>query len=1357
MNNSKFLYLIILSYTFINAQNFPIRHLDISSGLSNNSVTSIYQDQSGYMWFGTFDGLNRFDGNDFKIYRNNRSDPNSLPGDEISCIEGDEKSNLWIGTTNGVAVFNAERSSFVPLKYFKTDGKIAAINTTAFQILNVPAKNVILVATKKMLIVYKKNELIGTPVALNGKFNYFTRALAYDSKKNISYVFINGIGLCQFSLSSKKIKILNPEITIANCLKITEEGLWIGTDEGAFLYSPRTNQYSKNYFSSKKVVRNFLSEKNKMWIATDGSGVYSLEKSQINPSVFTSSGPVPLLKSKSVWAVFESRTGEKWFGTLRGGVSMMGKDPFYFTHFKNRDFQSDSEDADPANNFMLSFCEDEKKNIWIGTDGAGMRYWNRKNNTYSIYSANSASANRIPSNFVTSIVRDSTNAIWVAMWKGGVSRIDPKTKEIQNFSVYNPYTRRAETESWLLYIDSKQRLWLTVANGGALYQFDKNTKNFICYDPAVRDVTCLYETNDGKIWGGNLNSIIEINPHTKNIKTFPVDYAVRCVLEDRNKNLWFGTAGGGLWLYNRNKKTFKKYTTQNGLSSNTVLRILEDKNGTLWMSTYHGISRFDPQKKAFRNFSTSDGLQSNQFNWNAGTALSTGEFIFGGINGFNVFNPDDIKDKKNKGKFLLNDLLVNNQPLKLNSAYITRKKLETIISAEIPYDKSSVGFDYVYLDYVNSEKITTAYFLEGWDKQWNYTSKDNKANYSRLTEGTYLFKVKTIDITGKWTGEVILATIKILPPWYRTWWAYMIYFAAAAGLIFLYVRYNTNRERLRYEIKLTRMESKKERELAEKQFSMFTYMAHELRTPLSLIINPLKTAVEKKNKSTEDVDLNLAYKNAKRLISMTDQLLLFRKAETDLDELKIFKIDLNNLCREVFSCFTEMADNMEITYCFKEPKAIIEIFGDYEKIEITLFNLLSNAFKFTAKKGMISLEIKADVSDANIIISDTGIGIDQNQIGNIFEKFKQVRSKSSNGFGIGLYVANYFVTKHHGEIYCKSELGKGTDFTVRLPKGKEHFAGLTIYENIPQRSLLMDELVDGINSGSQRSLGKDMQPHMDKMQEELISAKKALLIVEDNPEMNQYLVQLFSKSYIVYSAENGTDGLKLLEKHMPDAVLSDISMEGMSGLDLCRQIKSNDNFSHIPVILLTATSSSDVHLQSITEGADDYITKPFDSEILQARLDSVIRSRGQLRKYFLDSITLRENVNKVPSEYKDFMDKCIKIVEANIDNNEFTLKSFCSAMGMSHSSLYKKIRAISGETANGFIRSIRLRKAAVIMLTENINIAQVGPLVGIEDQKHFRQQFVKLFGMKPSEYIKKYRNSFNKELNIIQKRDIDHN
>jgi signal transduction histidine kinase/ligand-binding sensor domain-containing protein/DNA-binding response OmpR family regulator len=1357
MNKLKsfFLLTVILLSLKVFGQNYPIRHLDIASGLSNNSVASIYQDQNGYMWFGTFDGLNRYDGNDFKIYRNVHTDPNSIQGNAISCIEGDFENNLWIGTTAGPVVFNAERTSFTPLQYFGMDKKAKPLKVTAYEIIAVHSQNMILVATKEAIVLYKEGEKTGTAIPFNGKLNYIARSIAYDTKKQIFYVFITGSGLCQYDIKSKKLKLLNNTITVANCIKLTNEGLWIGSDEGAHLYNENQNTYSKNYFPEKTSVRDFFQQDNRLWMATDGAGLYTLTKNQTTPVLYRASGPVPLLKSKSLYDIFESKNGEMWFGTLRGGVSMMGKKPLYFNHFKSKNPLTNKEDEDPAANFMISFCEDEKKNIWIGTDGAGMRYWNRKQNTYEAYSTTSSAGRKIQSNFVTSIVRDSDNAIWVAMWKGGVCRIDPKSKAIQNFSIYNQYTKKAEQESWLLFLDSKKTLWLAVTNNGALYQFDRKQNKFICYSTALRDVTCLYETKDGKIWGGTFNSFFEIEPKTKKVKNYHSDYTIRCITEDQNQNLWIGTVEGGLLLFNRKTGTFKKYTTQNGLSSNTILRLLEDKEGNLWMSTYHGISRLNPKNNTFRNFGVSDGLQGNQFSWNAGAKLSTGEFIFGGINGFNVFDPDNIKDKKNTGKFLLNDLLVNNQSLKMDSPYITEKKLEMISAAELPYEKSALSFDFVYLDYINSEKINTTYFLEGWDKNWNYSTKDNRANYSRLTEGTYVFKVKTTDVFGNWTNEVTLATVKILPPWYRTWWAYTFYLIAVAGAIYAYVDYHKNKERLRYEIKLTRMEHKKDKEHAEKQFSMFTYMAHELRTPLSLIINPLKSAIERKKRSEDDLDLNLAYKNAKRLLSLTDQLLLFRKAETDLDELKISKINLNSLCREIYESFIQMAGVKNLNYQFIEEETPTEIYGDYEKIEITLFNLISNAFKFTPNKGTISIQIIEKTEDVSIIISDTGSGIHEDDIDTIFEKFKQIQSKSSNGFGIGLYVAKYFVNKHHGEIKCESKVGKGTSFTITLPKGNSHFAEININENHPQMSPLVGELLEGMPAVHQNTYEKSIPPSdPENLPSAIISTKKVLLIVEDNPEMNHYLVQLFTKRYIVYSAANGLEGLKLVEKHMPDIVLSDISMEGMNGLDLCKKIKQDDDFSHIPVILLTATTSNDIHLQSITEGADDYVTKPFDSDILLARVDSVLRNRGQLRKYFLDSITLRENVNKVPLEYKEFLDKCIEIVEANLENSDFNLKSFSAEMGMSHSSLYKKIKAISGQTVNGFIRSIRIRRAAVIMLTENINIAQVGPLVGIEDQRYFRQQFVKLFGMKPSEYIKKYRNSFNKELNIIQKKDI---
>jgi len=578
-----------------------------------------------------------------------------------------------------------------------------------------------------------------------------------------------------------------------------------------------------------------------------------------------------------------------------------------------------------------------------------------------------------------------------------------------------------------------------------------------------------------------------------------------------------------------------------------------------------------------------------------------------------------------------------------------------------------------------------------------------------------------------------------------------LYLLAGIGAIFAYLEYNKNKEKLKYKVKIAELESKKEKEIAEKQSSMFTYISHEFRTPLSLIINPLKKAVQKESvqNGSSGSDLAIAHRNARRLLSLVDQLLLFRKAENDADSLRLSPINVNNLCNEVYQCFVNQAKDKSIRYNFGIPDHEIVIIGDYEKIEISLFNLMSNAFKYTPIGGEINLKLTENDQQVYLEISDSGDGIEPKDIEVIFEKFKQIKSKVSigTGFGIGLYIVKYFVDKHKGTVSCTSEIGKGSTFKLTFLKGDSHFDNVEITNEIPKRSQLFDELI--IDDGEEHQVSNPAVSETD-FQKIMLTDKRTVLIIDDNVEIRAYLIKLFSESYIVYSAENGEEGLKLTKKHMPDLVISDITMEEMDGLELCRKIKENDALSHIPVILLTASKNPETHLQGINDGADDYITKPFDDDILVARVESLLRNRSNLRTYFLDSITLKENTQKVPQEYQEILKKCIDIVEANIHKRDFTIKNFALEMGMSHRTLYTKIKIISGQTLNAFIRSVRIRRAAMLMLTEDINITQASAEVGFEDPKYFRQQFVKLFGMTPSEYIKKYKSSFNSDLNVIK-------
>jgi signal transduction histidine kinase/ligand-binding sensor domain-containing protein/CheY-like chemotaxis protein/AraC-like DNA-binding protein len=1334
------------------SQEYSVRFLDISDGLSNNSITTIYQDKEGYMWFGTYDGLNRYDGYEFKTFRNEINNQNSLSNNTVYSLEGDSSRNIWVGGNKGASVYDKSKGLFYPVRYKENEKSTTNVLKNVVHQIKEVSNGVVLMATQNSgLLVFEKGSFAAKVVplkALEKVYNYDALAIQKDKKGVSSWVYVRDLGICNYNYNSKSMKLIAPLLMDVKCMETDNDGnLWIGTDEGLFLFNIMTHSISKNYFSNRCIVTNIFRDKKKQfWIATDGCGLYTLDKAN-NQVIPYRNNSQQIVKSSAVWSIYEDHFGNMWFGTLRGGISMLNAAPKYFKTVKYN-----AKDNNLAQNFILSSCEDEKQNLWIGTDGAGLRYWNRKNDTYTVYNNNLNSANYITSNFITNVICDTNNEIWLSTWAGGVNRINPKTKTITHYSCYNPFTKQIEKNIWFVYEDSQKNIWASATNEGCLYLFNRNKNAFELYDKAINNLQCLTQTSDGKLWGGNYTSIIWIDKRTKKHGKINIGYPVRFIHEDKDKQLWVATQEGGLLLFNRKNNSFKRFTTANGLSSNTILRILEDKNGNLWMSTYNGLSRFNIKTKTFRNFSKNDGLQSNQFSFNAGLKLSSGEFLFGGINGFNLFYPEAVKEVVSETKILLSDLSVNNQPIEIKPELITeRNEKFQIKEIELPYDQTTLSIEFVALDFSNSDKINYAYFLEGWDDQWSNVGQNRKANYPHLTEGTYTFKVKTSNFQDELTNPETLIRIVVLPPWYRSWWAYLLYLGLGVTLIFNYVRYNKYKERLKYKVKIAELESVKEKEIAEKQKSMFTYISHEFRTPLSLIINPLKKVIKKEDipNDSSKGDLQIAYRNARRLLSLVDQLLLFRKAENDADVLKLSEINMNDLCDEVYQCFVTQAKDKKIDYSIEVPQDTVPIIGDYEKIEISLFNLVSNAFKYTPIGGKIFIKLTETEKEVFISISDTGLGIAPKNIEAIFEKFKQLDSKVSvsTGFGIGLYIVKYFVDKHKGTVSCKSEINIGSTFTLKFLKGQEHLGDLPINPNVPKMSELVEELlVDDLDEKND----VNNIPVNEELNNEMLTNKKSVLIIDDNFEIRNYLIQLFSQTHLVYSAINGHEGLKLTKKYMPDIVISDIAMDVMNGLELCKKIKESEDLSHIPVILLTASNNPETHLQGITDGADDYITKPFDDDLLVARVDTLLKNRGNLRKYFLDSITLKENVQKVPAEYQDFLKKCIDIIEANMGDRDFTIKIFAAEMGMSHRSLYTKIKIVSGETLNAFIRSIRLRRAAMLLLTENMNITQASTEVGFEDQKYFRQQFVKLFGMTPSAYVKKYKDSFNKDLNVIK-------
>lgn len=943
---------------------------------------------------------------------------------------------------------------------------------------------------------------------------------------------------------------------------------------------------------------------------------------------------------------------------------------------------------------------------------------------------------------MVSIVRDYKNQIYVAAFSGGIDLYQKSTGKFKHYTCYNPEKKAVENNLWKLFEDSSHRLWAGTTRDGALYLYNSVKDQFELFDKNLINIHTLFEDHSGTLWAGDYTRLIKIDVLHKKHQFILVNNAIRAMLEDQKGNFWIGTEGGGLLLFNPQHTTFKRYTDADGLAGNSVLNLLEDRRGRIWISTFNGISSFNPQQRKFKNYVAADGLQSNQFSYNAALKLQSGELLFGGIKGFNKFNPDYPEVHPRNADLRITGMRINNEPIDEHLQYLEQGSLVAIKKITVPYNKATLAIDYVALEYSFPEKIAYAYTLEGWDRVWNYVGKTKTAYYTRLNPGSYKLKIKSTDTEGNWLAPQVVY-ITILSPWYFTWWT-ILFYSITIVTVFYLIRQNRIRHiRLEYEVEIANSNIDKEKELNERKLSFFTNISHEFRTPLTLIINPIKDLLTEADQ-TAKAELNTIYRNARRLLGLVDQLLLFRRTETEKDKLNIVSIDFLTLSRDVFVCFTHQAKIKKITYTFNEDTRPLEIFGDREKIEITLFNLISNAFNATPDGGKIRVSVSSDSKSGFFQITDNGAVLPEEMNGKIFDKFYQGKSSSlKSGFGVGLYLAKTFIEQHGGNVSSTAVAGGGITFMVEFLKGKVHFA--------------QDQLTDGQQNGQNyltKMLMEEVQDHSIEVQEGvhhlelMISNQQTVLIIDSDTEIRAYIRKIFKNKYSVTEASNGEEGLVLARKNLPDVVISDVMMEGLTGIELCRYIKQDSSMSHIPVILLTGDYSPELKLQGIEVGAVDFISKPFEKDLLVARVNGILKIKDELQNYFYSEITLKTDTRTISEIHKDFLYRCIDIIERSLLHPEFDVNRISNEMGMSYSSLLKKIRSITGQSVNGFIRFIRLRKAAELMIHTNCNVNEAALQVGINDVKYFRAQFYKLFGINPSDFIKKHRRAFQKSYHL---------
>lgn len=1361
----------------------PVAYLGINEGLSNNSVRCILRDHKGFMWFGTFDGLNRYDGYNFKTFRNKLNDSSSLINPFINALSEDKNGLIWIGTRKGVCVYNSLTNRFSRLRQV-TNNSIVLVDDVIKTIQTDNSNNVFVGKENTGLLYFTRGTNIGKSIPLNtekGKiFQFGVQVIKVGADNNL-WVFVQNRGLSLLDRKSMSLNLVSNKILSASNLAIDGSNIWMGSALGLHQYNITTNDFSKvlsEGLSDLRITSLELDRNNNLWIGTPDIGIIVWDKSTNKVKHLSAGDSKYSLSSNGISAIYIDKESRTWIGTARGGINIV--DP------QKQRFQIINRDAGMRGGFtgnsVSFFYEANDSSLWIGTEDAGINMWDRKKNSFTNIRQIDGDNASLPSNAITAIEKDANDHLWIGTFNAGLIRLNTEGKQGKRYKCINPVSGLENPVVYALLEDTKKTFWAsTLREGnryGALYFYNRTADRFDAFDTDLSDLFVLTEDRAGNLWGGNLNELVKIDRDRKKHEYYKIGQTIRAIYEDRKDNLWIGTEGGGLLLFDRRKKNVSaRYTTDEGLCNNSIVNILEDKDGNLWMSTLNGLSRFDPVAKSFKNYYYNDGLQSNQFNYNAALVLRSGEFAFGGIKGFNLFRPEKITAANVTPSLSFTGIKVNNKLVTADNPFVTRTSNDGIEELKLPYNEAVLSFDFAALEYSVPEKISYAYYLEGWDRNWNNSGNLRTANYTHLSEGTYTFRVKSTNIDGEWSSKDIAVSIIVLPPWYRSWWAIISYIGIAGSILYIFLLYRSRQTRLKYEIELARVSiekekiekekhraeyekektvreaeqliNEKEKELNTKRLDFFTSITHEFRTPLTLIINPVKDFLQnKRDINDKKGDMTIVYRNARRLLSLVDQLLFFRKTDAGIDKIMPAKLNFATLCYEVYLCFVQQAKFRNIQYDFISDNSNLELYVDREKMEIVLYNLLSNAIKYTPDNGSIIFKIVETGSEVEVTVKDTGTGIPMEAGEKLFDKFYQAKGpgvQTKPGFGIGLYLVKQLVEMHKGNVSYESVLEKGTTFKIMLKKGKVHFDETMVseYDNVATGFL------NDLNESDELLSKEAEKENTEEGQlQSVVSAKQIMLVVDDDKEIRNYVSGMFKDQFNVYEAESGREGLKMAEKHQPDIIISDIKMEDGDGIDFCRKIKSHNSLSHIPVILLTGTHTSDLKLEGVEGGADDYITKPFEKELLIARVNNLQKSRINLQRYFFNEITLKKHDLKISEEDKEFLERCIAIVEEHLEDDEFTINQLAMEMGRSYSSVYKRIRMISGQSLQGFVRFVRLRKAAELFINTNHNVGEVAFKVGIYDAKFFREQFHKLFGLKPSEYIKKYRRPFQDQFLI---------
>jgi len=1402
-------------------------HLGANEGLMHNSITTILQDAKGFMWFGTSNGLYKYDGYQFLYYSNSPDDNFSLLSNKVTELYEDSNGVIWVGTKSGLCHYNRMEDRFksgLNTRGSEDDGRLIS---DPIRCVYEDANKTLWVGTRFGLYEVKRTEngshkiTIHTTGIKEGSLSNNTVNTIIEDEEGRLWIGTN-IGLNQLQYSKEGdvyFKTYFSDATknwltnniITEIIRDKDEGLWIGTRRGLnkLTFDKKTgkevftsyimDKSKKNTISNNYVSSLSQDKKGVLWIGFKTSGMNAFNpKTGVFNDCSNSPSQDTRLKSTDIMDVLIDRTGILWIATSRGWISKLNIERKKIEHFKHNRLNLNS----LSGNVINTVYQDAKNNIWVAAYNKGLNRLVFEDGApkFVKYILKRKAENSIVSNNIFALCEDNFGNYWAASQASGMTHFkmssNLNSSDIQSYE-YSNHRQKGNfpiNKLAVLTKDKKGDIWVGAYDKGGLIQFTPNdfgqpSPEFHQYlnNPnnenslSVSNVACVFEDSEGILWvgtnGGGLNKIlrdennkpikfIRIRNEKNNPKSLSNDY-VSSIYEDLNGNIWVGTFGGGLNMIPKDQKNnmfpeLKRYSMDDGLPSNELYGVLGDVNNNLWLSTNNGLSVFDIEKETFSNLHLSDGLQALNYRKYAYTKGNDGLLYFGGIGGLNVLDPTNIEDNSYAPQVEVVDIKILNESVqvgkKVLGKVILNKTIDETTAIELEYAHNTFSFEFAALHYASPMQNQYKYMLEGFDEDWISTTSDRRfAGYSNLEPGNYLFKVKVSNKDNLWNEAHKEIAVKILPPIWKTWYAYLLYVVLIIMVMWLFRRYVLINEVYQNKLKIEKIEQEKIKEINKMKLEFFTNVSHEFKTPLTLILGPLQSLLNSKETSAKvKGSLLLMERNANQLFRLINQIMEFRKLETKELKLDLSKGDLVNFCKEEVFSFKVLAEKKNIDIVFQSGENSIEGYYDWDKMEKILNNLISNSIKYTNEGGAVKLSLslvsKTSENDTaksvQIIVEDTGEGIPQGQLNLIFDRFYQIRKgkgEGAKGSGIGLALTKSLIDLHKGTIQVESEEKKGTKFTVALPL-------LTELSSLGQPANRLegntDELMTKEKDEPEASVSeeKEIRNTVEQVtpafEEEFLEKKPkpTILVVEDNPDMLLFISNTLEPNYKIHKAKDGVKGLKSALKVVPDLIISDVMMPNMDGIEFCDAIKKHEITSHIPVILLTAKGSMDHRIEGLEVGADAYIPKPFDIRHLEVRIQTLLDQREKLKNKFssgeikLDSQKI--GINKME---KDFLERLEAVVEENLSNSDFGVEDLGDAMGYSKMQLYRKLKSMRGLSANEFIREYRIKKAAVYLRETDMKIFEILYEVGISNHSYFTKCFKQYFEQSPREYIEMYR------------------